>query len=112
MQYQIFVESRSDRDEATSVAKHFIASVIGIPTVSVDGSTEMEAITNVKAALSSHLSKGKIVTIDLDKPDEIDGRSSVSMPHAGILQADLTFDDWMDKLAAIRRSANEIDDEI
>jgi predicted RNase H-like HicB family nuclease len=45
MQYQIFVESRS--------AGHFVASVIGMPTVSVDGYTEVEAISNVKAALNS-----------------------------------------------------------
>jgi hypothetical protein len=40
MQYQIFVESRS--------ARHFVASVIGMPTVSVDGDTEIEAISKPK----------------------------------------------------------------
>jgi len=33
------------------------------------------------------------------------------MQHAGILETDPTFDDWMDKLAKIRRSANEINDD-
>jgi hypothetical protein len=60
MQYQIFVESQS--------ARHFVASVIGMPTISVDGYTELEAISNLKAALSSQLSlfchspRGKIAT--------------------------------------------------
>jgi predicted RNase H-like HicB family nuclease len=104
MQYQIFVESRSPR--------HFVASVIGMPTVSVDGYTEVEAISNVKEALNSQLSKGKVVTIDLDEPQEIDRIGNTSMQHTGILATDPTFDDWMDKLAEIRRSANEIDDAI
>jgi predicted RNase H-like HicB family nuclease len=101
MQYQIFVESRS--------ARHFVASVIGMPTVSVDGYTEVEAISNVKAALNSQLSKGKVVTIDLDEPQEI-ARTPTPMQHAGVLETDPTFDDWMDKLANIRRSANAADD--
>ncbi len=104
MQYQIFVESRSPR--------HFVASVIGMPTVSVDGYTEVEAISNVKAALNSQLSKGKVITIDLDEPQEIDLISTNSMQHAGILETDETFDDWMNKLADIRRLANAADDEI
>jgi hypothetical protein len=104
MQYQIFVESRS--------AGHFVASVIGMPTVSVDGYTEVEAISNVKAALNSQLSKGKVVTIDLDQPPEIDLKSTTPMQHAGILETDPTFNDWMDKLAEIRRSANAVDDEV
>jgi hypothetical protein len=66
---------------------------------------------NVKAALNSQLSKGKVVTIDLDEPQEIDRTSTTPMQHAGILDADPTFDDWMDKLADIRRSANEINDD-
>jgi hypothetical protein len=98
MQYQIFVESRS--------ARHFVASVIGMPTVSVDGYTEMEA------ALNSQLSKGKVVTIDLDEPPAIDLTSTIPMQRAGILEKDPTFDDWMDKLAEIRRSANAVDDEV
>jgi hypothetical protein len=34
------------------------------------------------------------------------------MQHVGILETDPTFDDWTEKLAAIRRSANQIDDEV
>jgi hypothetical protein len=49
--------------------------------------------------------------IDLDEPLEIDRTSTTPMQHAGILETDPTFDDWMDKLAEIRRSANEINDD-
>jgi hypothetical protein len=66
---------------------------------------------NVKAALNSQLSEDKVVNIDLDQPQEIDRTSTTLMQHAGILETDPTFDDWMDKLAEIRRSANEINDD-
>jgi hypothetical protein len=49
--------------------------------------------------------------IELDEPQEIDRTFTTPMQHAGILDADPTFDDWMDKLADIRRSANEINDD-
>jgi hypothetical protein len=42
MQYQIFVENQSHH--------HFVASVIGMPTIAVDGGTEIEAISNVGRA--------------------------------------------------------------
>jgi predicted RNase H-like HicB family nuclease len=62
MQYQVFVKSRSDR--------HFTASVIGMPSIAMDGDTEAEAIANVKIALESQLATGKIVTISVDpQPD-------------------------------------------
>jgi hypothetical protein len=64
-----------------------------------------------KAALNLQLSKGRIVIIDLDEPQKIDPTSTVPMQHAGILETDPTFDDWTAKLADIRRSANQIDDE-
>jgi predicted RNase H-like HicB family nuclease len=63
MQYQIFIESKG---EATPTKRHFVASIIGMPAISADGDTEVEAISNVKAALNSQLSKDKVVTIDLD----------------------------------------------
>jgi predicted RNase H-like HicB family nuclease len=112
MQYQIFVESKFSEGETIPITRHFVASVIGMPTVSVDGDTEVEAIANVKAALNVQLSKGKIVTIDLDESQEIGIDPIPTMQHAGILETDSTFDDWTEKLADIRRSANQIDDEV
>jgi predicted RNase H-like HicB family nuclease len=109
MQYQIFIESKG---EATPKTRHFVASVIGMPAISANGDTEVEAISNVKAALNFQLSKGKVVTIDLDDARYVDLTSTPPTQHAGILMADPTFDDWMEKLADIRRSANEIDDEV
>jgi hypothetical protein len=34
------------------------------------------------------------------------------MQYAGILETDPTFDDWVEKLADIRHSANVLNDEI
>jgi predicted RNase H-like HicB family nuclease len=99
MQYQIFVENQSD--------KHFTASVLGMQSIAVAGSTEAEAINNAKEALRLQLSKGKIVTVNIDESEK-----DASMQHAGILESDPTFDDWLTKLTAIRQSANEFDDGI
>ena len=104
MQYQIFVENKSK--------KRFTASVMGMPAIAVNGDTEIEAIDNAKAALQSQLAKGKVVMIDIDELKDLNSESTSAMKHAGILQADPTFDDWVVKLANIRQAANAIDDEI
>ena len=98
MQYQVFVRSQSD--------KHFIASVMGMPTIAVDGNTEAEAIANAKIALETQLATGKIVTISIEPQTS----TIPTMQYAGILENDPTFDDWMEKLANIRQVANQIED--
>ncbi len=100
MQYQVFVKSQSD--------KHFTASIMGMPSIAVDGGTEAEAIANAKTALESQLAMGKIVTISIEPQVS----SFSNMPYAGILATDPTFDDWMEKLASIRQVANQVEDEI
>jgi hypothetical protein len=52
-----------------------------------------------------------VESIDLDESPEIDLTATTPMQHAGILETDPTFDDWTDKLAEIRRSANEINND-
>jgi predicted RNase H-like HicB family nuclease len=104
MQYQVFVKSHSD--------KYFTASVMGMPSVAVDGDTEAEAVANAKAALESQLAMGKVVTISLAEPLEPETPNLLTMKHAGILENDPTFDDWMEKLADIRQTANQLEDEI
>ena len=63
MQYQIFVRSRAKN--------HFVASVVGIPNLTVEGRTEEEAIAKAKASLKSQLATGKFVTIEVDSEDEL-----------------------------------------
>jgi predicted RNase H-like HicB family nuclease len=98
MQYQVFIESEVDRPR-------FSASVVEMPSVSVTGSTEAEAVINVKAALKEKLATGKFISIDLDTIDT----PSSELPGAGIFTEDSTFDDWMDRLAEIRRVENSVD---
>ena len=65
MQYQVFVKSQSD--------KHFTASVMGMPSIAVDGDTEAAAIANAKTALELQLATGKIVTISIEpQPHELE----------------------------------------
>ncbi len=121
MQYQVFVQPHPEQC--------FVASIIGMPQVSVAGVTEAEAISNVKAALESQLATGRVVTINVGGVDGIemgvlsDGNPfltqqglakicgvSDQMSYAGLFSDDPTFDDWMEKLAVIRQNANQIDD--
>jgi hypothetical protein len=115
MQYQIFVENQSHQ--------HFVASVIGMPTIAVDGGTEIEAISNAKAALESQLAKGKVVTIyvpqhfalatpalcayDLDEIGKLDPQSTRSMQYTGIFENDLDFQAIVSEIAAERTSADD-----
>jgi hypothetical protein len=115
MQYQIFVENQSHQ--------HFVASVIGMPTIAVDGDTEIAAISNAQAALESQLAKGKVVTIyvpqrfasatpalcpyELDEIEKLDPQSTRSMPYAGIFENDLDFQAIVSEINAERTSEDE-----
>jgi predicted RNase H-like HicB family nuclease len=96
MQYQVFVQSRSE--------ENFIASVIGMPNISIEGKTEAEAILKAKSALESQLATGKFVNIEINlpKPDE----STHKMKYSGIFADDPSFDDLLEKLTAIRQELN------
>lgn len=99
MQYRVFVQNPS--------VEHFVASVVEMPNVVVEGKTEAEAITKVKAALEIQLAIGKFVMIDVNKKQEF----APQMKYAGIFSDDETFDDWMEKLAVIRQEANAVEDQ-
>jgi predicted RNase H-like HicB family nuclease len=97
MQYQVFVQSEADRPQ-------FHASVVEMPSISGTGATEAEAVMNVKAALQEKLAAGKLIMIDLEMPEV----QSSELPGAGIFAEDTTFNDWMERLAAIRQAENAI----
>jgi predicted RNase H-like HicB family nuclease len=101
MQYQIFVQSRDEQ--------RFVASVVGMSHVSVEGGTEAEAIAKVKMALEEQLATGKLVTIEIDSK-RVSQDPHLILPHAGIFAQDPTFDDWMKHLAVIRQEANALED--
>ncbi len=101
MQYQIFVQSQKD---------NFVVSVVGKPSVMVEANTEEEAISKVKTALETELATGKFVTIEVN-PKELPHQEITQMKYAGIFAKDPTFDDSIEKLAAIRKESNTIVDE-
>lgn len=102
MQYQIFIQNQSE--------EKFLASVIGMPNLTVEGKTEEEVIFKVKSALEAQLATGKFVTIEvnLEKQSE---QNIPQMKYAGIFANDTTFDDFMEKLAVIRKESNATTDE-
>jgi predicted RNase H-like HicB family nuclease len=102
MKYQIFVQCQSE--------KNFLASVVGMPNLTVEGRTEEEAIFKVKSALEKQLATGKFVTIEVN-PEIQPNANTPQMKYAGIFANDPTFDDFMEKLAVIRKESNAITDE-
>jgi predicted RNase H-like HicB family nuclease len=100
MQYQVFLQNQAEQ--------RFIASVVGIPNLSVEGSTEAEAIAKVKDALAAQLATGKWLTIEMDAIGETQN-PVVQISPAETFVNDPTFDDWMEKLSAIRRTANTME---
>jgi predicted RNase H-like HicB family nuclease len=62
MQYQVFIQNPADRQ--------FTASVVGLPNVQSNGTTEEEAIASLKGLLMTYFKSGKFVTIDLDVSSE------------------------------------------
>lgn len=101
MQYQVFVQNLSEQK--------FLASVVGISNLTAEGTTEEEAVSNVKYILESQLSSGKFINIDVNV--ELHPPQTTSqMRYAGIFADDPTFDDFMEKLALIRQESNAITD--
>jgi predicted RNase H-like HicB family nuclease len=59
MQYQVFVQSYPENK--------FIASIVGIPNTTVEGSTKEEVIVLAKTTLETQLATGELVTIEVGK---------------------------------------------
>ncbi len=101
VQYQVFVQNLAER--------RFVASVVGMPAVSVEAATEEEAIARATAALESQLATGKFFTIEVE-PTVGPHASTFPMRHAGIFADDPTFEDWVEKLKLIRQQANSVEE--
>jgi predicted RNase H-like HicB family nuclease len=76
MRYQVFVRSQDEH--------HFIASVVGIPNLTVEGTTEAEAISNAKLAIEAQLAREKFVSIEVNSEVETN-ENMPQMKYAGIL---------------------------
>ena len=98
MQYQVFVQSHPENK--------FIASIIGIPNSTVEGSTKEEAIALAKAALETQLASGELVTIEVGK-ERSQQQTDPWLKHMGIFASDPTFDDFLAEVAAYRQQVSE-----
>ncbi len=98
MQYQVFVQNQSEQ--------RFIASIVGIPNLTVEGKTEKEAIANVKTALETQLALGKFVTIDIS-PNLPTPGTDPWLKHLGLFADDPTFDDFLAEVATYRQSVDD-----
>jgi predicted RNase H-like HicB family nuclease len=65
-----------------------MASVVGMSNLIAEGTTEEEALSNIKAILETTLSQGKFLPLEVQELEKIP-----SIKFAGILAEDQTFDD-------------------
>jgi hypothetical protein len=97
MQYQVFVQNPSEQ--------RFVASVVGLPSVMVEGETEEEVIAKVKTALESQLAMGKFVTIEISS-QQFNTGTDPWLKHLGIFANDPTFEDFLEEVAAYRQQVD------
>lgn len=101
MDYQVFIQNDS--------IEHFVASIVGMPNLSVESDTEEDAIAKVTVALEQQLAKGKFVTINVNN---LKISAIEPFQYGGRCSEDPTFDDWIEKLTLIRQEANEMNDTV
>ncbi len=94
MQYQVFIQSRTDG--------LFSATVVGIPDCVAEGTTQEEALTKATATLKARLEKGKLVTVEVEDMPVRETANPWLEIH-GSLRNDPTFDDLMAEIAHFRQ---------
>jgi predicted RNase H-like HicB family nuclease len=102
MQYQVSLQNPS--------AHRYVASVMGLTGVMAEVETEEEAITKIKTVLTSQLETAKFITIEVGASTSSE-QNRPEMKYAEILAHDPTFEDWIQKMAAIRQQTNEMNDD-
>lgn len=101
MQYQVFVQNQADNN--------YLAAVIGMPECIAEGPTKEEAVANAKTALEDCLTRGEIVTIEVESPvkQSANHEDNPLLKHFGRFKDDPTFDDFLEKIAEYRRQLDE-----
>jgi hypothetical protein len=97
-QYQILIRNGS--------RELFVASVLGMADLVVEGRTREEAIANAKAVLIEKLARGEIVTIDVEDDDgtsSIRTKGNVWREQAGRFRGDRSFDEFVAEIQSERR---------
>lgn len=94
MQYQVFVQSRTDG--------LFSATVVGVPDCVAEGITQEEALSKATDTLKARLAKGKLFTVEVEATPAREAANPWLEIH-GSLRDDPTFDDFMDEIADSRR---------
>lgn len=101
MQYQVFIQNPAEQ--------RFVASIVGMPAITGEDTTEEEAIAQAKARLQSQLATGKFVTIEVgstNRPNESVNHDPW-LKHLGLFANDPTFEDFLEEVATYRQKADE-----
>lgn len=94
MQYQVFVQSRTDG--------LFSATVVEVPDCTAEGTTQEEALTKATATLRTRLAKGQLFIVEVEATPAKEAANPWLEIH-GSLRDDPTFDDFMAEIAHSRQ---------
>lgn len=85
-----------------AVPKGYIATVLGWPSLMIEGSTKDDALKLAREAVMQQLSEFELVTLDLAQ-----NANDPWAKFAGMWENDPTFDDFLAEVAAYRKEVDE-----
>ena len=83
--------------------KGYIASILGLPDLAVEGQTKAEALEKIRAELDRRFAKSEIVSLHYEPANGEDPW----MKFAGMWEDDPTFDDFLMEIKAYREELDK-----
>ncbi len=89
-----------------AVPKGYVATVLGWPSLTIEGSTKDDVLKSAREAVMQQLAQFELVTLDLAQ-----NANDPWAKFAGMWEDDPTFDDFLAEVAAYRRERDEQEQE-
>lgn len=83
----------------------YVARTLLLPEVTAQGTTEQEALEQIRALIFKQLSEVRMVKVEVDVPGQTTENPWIT--KAGIFAADPTWDDFQKAMADHRRQVDE-----
>ena len=102
MKYMVLLQKEKDNSG-------FIATAPALPGCQTRGTTEQEALDNIRTRMAETLSRARVVSVEVEMPDA-EGGEHPWETFAGMWKDDTTFDGFLSEIESERRKA-ETEDE-
>ena len=84
----------------------YVATVLGWPACEGLGTTEQEAVREVRAALERELAQGKVITVEVPLPSQLGKASNPWVTDAGLWRDDPQWDEFQAAISQHRQDTN------